>query len=78
MPRVIETSPPRDEPRDSAVLTSLERAVAEVDPTEVVSLLDALESPGEAAYSPEARNVSPGFPPSWHGSGGTATSRCST
>ena len=42
-------------PRESAVLTSLERAVAEVDPTEVVSLLDALESPGEAAYSPEAR-----------------------
>ena len=47
--------PTEDEPRDSAVLTSLERAVAEVDPTEVVSLLDALESPGEAAYSPEAR-----------------------
>jgi DNA helicase-2/ATP-dependent DNA helicase PcrA len=41
-------------PRE-AVLTSLERAVAEVDPTEVVSLLDALESPGEAAYSPEGR-----------------------
>ena len=38
-----------------AVLTSLERAVAEVDPTEVVSLLDALDSPGEAAYSSEAR-----------------------
>ena len=37
------------------MLTSLERAVAEVDPTEVVSLLDALESPGEAAYSPDAR-----------------------
>ena len=36
-------------------LTSLERAVAEVDPTEVVSLLDALDSPGEAAYSSEAR-----------------------
>jgi DNA helicase-2/ATP-dependent DNA helicase PcrA len=47
--------PTDDGPRDSAVLTSLERAVAEVDPTEVVSLLDALESPGEAAYSPEAR-----------------------
>ena len=31
------------------------RAVAEVDPTEVVSLLDALDSPGEAAYSLEAR-----------------------
>ena len=47
--------PTEAEPGDSAVLTSLERAVAEVDPTEVVSLLDALESPGEAAYSSEAR-----------------------
>ena len=39
-----------------SVLSSLEQAVAEVDPTEVVSLLDALDSPGEAAYSPDARN----------------------
>ena len=39
-----------------SVLTSLEQAVAEVDPTEVVSLLDALDSPGEAAYSPDARD----------------------
>ena len=31
--------------------TALEQAVADVDPTEVVSLLDALESPGEEAYS---------------------------
>jgi DNA helicase-2/ATP-dependent DNA helicase PcrA len=44
-----------DELGSAAVLTSLERAVAEVDPTDVVSLLDALDSPGEAAYSPEAR-----------------------
>ena len=51
----VRDEPTEDEPRESAVLTSLERAVAEVDPTEVVSLLDALESPGEAAYSPEAR-----------------------
>ena len=43
------------EPRPAAVLSSLEEAVAEIDPTEVVSLLDALDSPGEAAYSPEAR-----------------------
>jgi ATP-dependent DNA helicase UvrD/PcrA len=43
------------EPTSAAVLSSLERAVAEVDPTEVVSLLDALDSPGDAAYSPEAR-----------------------
>ncbi|HTF41818.1 MAG TPA: ATP-dependent DNA helicase [Propionibacteriaceae bacterium] len=46
---------PADEPGRSSVLTSLERAVAEVDPTEVVSLLDALDSPGEATYSPQAR-----------------------
>jgi len=39
-----------------SVLSSLEQAVAEVDPTEVVSLLDALDSPGEAAYSPDARD----------------------
>ena len=44
-----------DEPSGANVLTSLERAVAEIDPTEVVSLLDALDSPGEAAYSSEAR-----------------------
>ena len=47
---------PDDKPGSTAVLTSLERAVAEVDPTEVVSLLDALDSPGDAAYSPEARD----------------------
>jgi DNA helicase-2/ATP-dependent DNA helicase PcrA len=39
----------------SGVLSSLEEAVAGVDPAEVVSLLDALDGPGEAAYSPEAR-----------------------
>src|SRR4029453_593370 len=41
----------------SSVLTSLERAVAEIDPTEVVSLLDAMDSlgVGDAEYSPEAR-----------------------
>jgi DNA helicase II / ATP-dependent DNA helicase PcrA len=44
-----------EQPSSAAVLSSLERAVAEVDPTEVVSLLDALDSPGDAAYSPEAR-----------------------
>ena len=37
------------------LLTDLEQAVADVDPTEVVSLLDALESPGELAYSHAAR-----------------------
>ena len=44
-----------EELRSAAVLTSLAQAVAEVDPTEVVSLLDALDSPGEAAYSLQAR-----------------------
>jgi DNA helicase-2/ATP-dependent DNA helicase PcrA len=44
-----------EEPSSAAVLTSLAQAVAEVDPTEVVSLLDALDSPGEAAYSLQAR-----------------------
>jgi ATP-dependent DNA helicase UvrD/PcrA len=44
-----------EEPGNAAVLSSLEEAVAGVDPAEVVSLLDALDSPGEAAYSPEAR-----------------------
>ncbi len=39
----------------SVVLGALEQAVADVDPTEVVSLLDALESPGEAAYSTAAQ-----------------------
>ncbi len=37
------------------LLADLEQAVADVDPTEVVSLLDALESPGELAYSDAAR-----------------------
>jgi DNA helicase-2/ATP-dependent DNA helicase PcrA len=47
--------PGDDETQSVAVLSSLEQAVAEIDPTEVVSLLDALDSPGEAAYSPDAR-----------------------
>jgi DNA helicase-2/ATP-dependent DNA helicase PcrA len=44
-----------DEPSSAAVLNSLEQAVAEVDPTEVVSLLDALDNPGDAGYSAQAR-----------------------
>ena len=39
---------------DASILTALETAVADVDPTEVVSLLDALDSPGELAYSAAA------------------------
>ena len=37
------------------VLDALEQAVADVDPTEVVSLLDALENPGDGAFSDAAR-----------------------
>ena len=40
---------------DPDVLAALSGAVAGVDPTEVVSLLDALESPGEEPYSAAAR-----------------------
>ena len=37
------------------LLADLEQAVADVDPTEAVSLLDALESPGDLPFSPVAR-----------------------
>lgn len=37
------------------VRLALVDAVADLDPTEVVSLLDALEDPGDAPYSPAAR-----------------------
>ncbi|MET1004044.1 MAG: ATP-dependent helicase, partial [Propionibacteriaceae bacterium] len=43
-----------DDDDGDALLMALEQAVADVDPTEVVCLIDALESPGEADYSPEA------------------------
>ncbi len=47
--------PPADPaPTPEALLGELEQAVADVDPTEVVSLLDAMESPGDLAYSAEA------------------------
>ncbi|HEV2928798.1 MAG TPA: ATP-dependent helicase, partial [Propionibacteriaceae bacterium] len=36
------------------VLDALERAVADLDPTDVISLLDALEDPGEEPYSAAA------------------------
>ena len=36
------------------VVDALEEAVGEVDPTDVVSLLDALENPGDRPYSPAA------------------------
>ncbi len=39
----------------SDVVGALEGAVADVDPTDLVCLLDAVEDPGEADYSPSAR-----------------------
>lgn len=42
------------EPSD-ALLAALEQAVADVDPTEVVSLSDALDDPGDLPYSGAAR-----------------------
>lgn len=43
------------EPFDDALLSALEDAVAEVDPTDVISLLDAVTDPGTLPYSAEAR-----------------------
>ena len=42
-------------PDPAEVRLALVDAVADLDPTEVVSLLDALEDPGDAPYSPAAR-----------------------
>ncbi len=46
---------PRERDRLRALGDELEAAVAGADPTEVVSLSDALEDPGEGDYSDEAR-----------------------
>src|SRR3954468_8858219 len=48
-------SDPRERDRLRDLGEELEAAVAGADPAEVVSLLDALEDPGEADYSTEAR-----------------------
>lgn len=49
----------RDRAMDDAVtdtlLAALEGAVTEIDPTEVISLLDAVAQPGDLAYSKEGR-----------------------
>ena len=42
-------------PGGDSVLEALEHAVADLDPTDVVSLLDALEDPGTEPYSEAAR-----------------------
>ena len=39
---------------DLSIVDALEEAVGEVDPADVVSLLDALENPGDRPYSPAA------------------------
>ncbi|SDE15010.1 UvrD-helicase domain-containing protein [Auraticoccus monumenti] len=44
------------DPDDDRLLSDLDEAVADVDPTEVTSLLDALEDPGEGPCSEEARH----------------------
>ena len=41
---------------DADVAEQLDAAVAGVDPADVVSLLDALDDPGELDYDPEARS----------------------
>jgi DNA helicase II / ATP-dependent DNA helicase PcrA len=53
--RLTRVHEPRDRDRLRDLGAELEAAVAGADPTEVVSLSDALEDPGEGAYSAEAR-----------------------
>jgi len=43
-----------EDDRGDPLLAALEQAVADVDPSDVVCLLDALDSPGDAGYSLEA------------------------
>lgn len=44
-----------EESTSPELLDALEEAVADIDPTEVVCLLDAVENPGEGGWSVEAR-----------------------
>ncbi|MGO4955768.1 ATP-dependent DNA helicase [Luteococcus sp. Sow4_B9] len=44
-----------EHPAESNLQSDLADAIAEVDPAEVVCLLDAVDSPGNLDYSPEAR-----------------------
>ena len=65
--------------RRPRLLEALEHAVADLDPTDVVSLLDALEDPGDRALlrgRPGA--VRPAGRASWPTCAGTRTSRCWT
>lgn len=45
-----------EQPLNDALLAALEGAVADIDPTEVVSLLDAVSDPGALPYSEAARH----------------------
>jgi DNA helicase-2/ATP-dependent DNA helicase PcrA len=53
--RLVRVHEPRERERLRELSAELEAAVAGADPTEVVSLSDALEDPGEGDYSDEAR-----------------------
>ena len=64
--------------RADTVLDALEHAVADLDPTDVVSLLDALEDPGRSPTPTPPGSGSAGSPRSWPTSVATWTSRCST
>ena len=54
-----------------SIVDALEEAVGEVDPTDVVSLLDALESPGIARTQRPPSSASSASPRSCPISGGT-------
>ena len=50
-----------DRPTDPDLHSDLAEAIAELDPSEVVCLLDAVDSPGNLPYSDEARTRLAGF-----------------
>jgi ATP-dependent DNA helicase UvrD/PcrA len=51
----LPRSPDELAERHEDLLGALEEAVADIDPTDLVCLLDAVEDPGDGGYSPEAR-----------------------
>ncbi|RZS87201.1 DNA helicase-2/ATP-dependent DNA helicase PcrA [Motilibacter rhizosphaerae] len=53
--RPVAGGPDEEASGTARVDAALAEAVSGVDPADVVALLDAVESPGEQAYSPEAR-----------------------
>ena len=50
----VELDPPDDESGEQALARAMEAAVAESDPAELISLLDAVEDPGGGPYSAAA------------------------